>query len=468
MEDKVNTFDLSQEQRHTAQLLQELLGRAIAARYEDFCRLSAGAYTINASKPMAAHALRELESMVRGTLIEPMQAGPPEDPDFDKKLKKARTALRETGLAEHTIDDVIKGLKPSEGHKRQIRKLVVQLGLKPDGEIANLWMSLCDNFGSAHKRSFHMALKVDDEFRTKYQQPFDTVIRAILVAIRSRYALLTRQVRTLVDLGNHARAVNSFKSKIPGALPLQWDFYQRLTTEAWLPHLMKAELLGEPLASPPESAKQGRYFGEWPAGSYLLRMAASPDQKTHKLVVEALQAVRGSDHPDVSQTGIAILAALPADVSAPITDIAIDWLHRDTHVLHSQAPLELVKKLASANQTEAALGIAGEVLRLWGHERRILSHFDRSMYEHHLPELVTALTAACGIEALQLFVDLLRQAQVISDNDYSHYSSHTIAENGFPPNDIFDALVNAVRDLECAHYPEPNINCYRGGYRIKP
>ena len=157
-------------------------------------------------------------------------------------------------------------------------------------------------------------------------------------------------------------------------------------------------------------------------------MASSTDGQTRKLVLEALQAVRDSDHPDVSQTGVAILAAFPAEESAPIADLAIDWLHRDKYVLHSLAPLELVKKLAAANQTEAALGITKEVLRLWGDERRILSHSDRSMYEHHLPELVTTLTAACGIAALQLFVDLLRQAQVISGNNYSHYSSQTIAE----------------------------------------
>jgi hypothetical protein len=69
MENSANTFDLSPEQRDTARLLDELLGQAIAARYEDFCRLSSGAFTINAAKPMALHALRELNSMLRSGTV---------------------------------------------------------------------------------------------------------------------------------------------------------------------------------------------------------------------------------------------------------------------------------------------------------------------------------------------------------------------------------------------------------------
>jgi hypothetical protein len=65
MKEPVNTFAMSPEQRDTATLLDKLLGQAIKARYEDFCRLSAGAFSLNVPKPMAAHALRELDSMVQ-------------------------------------------------------------------------------------------------------------------------------------------------------------------------------------------------------------------------------------------------------------------------------------------------------------------------------------------------------------------------------------------------------------------
>ena len=58
MEQLLNTYDLSAEQQNTAALLERLLGRAIANRYVDFCRLAAGAFALHVSRPVAAHALR--------------------------------------------------------------------------------------------------------------------------------------------------------------------------------------------------------------------------------------------------------------------------------------------------------------------------------------------------------------------------------------------------------------------------
>jgi hypothetical protein len=68
MEERANVFDLSPEQQDTASLLRRLLGQAIADRYVDFCRLAAGAFTLNVSRPVAAHALRELDSLLRHIL----------------------------------------------------------------------------------------------------------------------------------------------------------------------------------------------------------------------------------------------------------------------------------------------------------------------------------------------------------------------------------------------------------------
>ncbi|SRR5258708_25847431 len=72
MEEPLNTFALSPEQQDTALLLQRLLGKAITDRYIDFCRLAAGAFPLIVSRPMAAHALRELDSTLRHVLEVPM------------------------------------------------------------------------------------------------------------------------------------------------------------------------------------------------------------------------------------------------------------------------------------------------------------------------------------------------------------------------------------------------------------
>jgi hypothetical protein len=94
MKEPVNTFALLPEQRDTATLLDKLLGQAIEARYEDFCRLSVGTFSLNVSKPMAAHTLRELDSMLRSVLAVPMEAVAVAATDFQQKLKHARKQLR--------------------------------------------------------------------------------------------------------------------------------------------------------------------------------------------------------------------------------------------------------------------------------------------------------------------------------------------------------------------------------------
>jgi ATP dependent DNA ligase C terminal region len=192
MDQAINAFDLSPEQQETASLLQRLLGNAVASRYVDFCRLAAGAFALNVSRPMAAHALRELDSMLRGALEVPMEARASETAQDRERVAQAREQLRALGFEDQAVNRAARELKPHLNHKQQIRQIVSRLGLAPDGDIANLWTSLTESFGRAHERSFHRSLKVDDDFREQYQRPFDTVIRAIAVALQGRYVALKR------------------------------------------------------------------------------------------------------------------------------------------------------------------------------------------------------------------------------------------------------------------------------------
>ena len=156
MENSTNTFDLSAEQRDTARLLDELLGQAIAARYEDFCRLASGAFAIHAAKPMALHALRELNSMLRSVLVVPMGAVEVLDEDFKERLESARSRLTDLKFSDGAVNEAVKRLLPGTA-KTQIEKIVTQLGLAWDGDIAKKWIALTNKGGAAHGRSFHRA-----------------------------------------------------------------------------------------------------------------------------------------------------------------------------------------------------------------------------------------------------------------------------------------------------------------------
>jgi hypothetical protein len=445
MEDPVAGFELSTEQRDTARLLHDLLGQAIAARYEDFCRLSSGSTDLNVSKPMAAHALRELDSILRIVLAIPLEAVPVEEPGHQQKIGAARRELAALKFDQNAINRAITALAPRTNHKDQIRKIVGRLGLDPRGEIANQWVSLIDNVGNAHGRSFHLSLKVDDDFRQTFQQPFDMVIRAVVVALRSQYAALMRRVAALATSTEYARDARAFRAEIPGALPLQRHFFNSLTTGKWLPFLVKERLLGEPLEVLPETAGEGLSYLEWPAGNYLLRMAKSSDATTRSDVVDALRMVAESDNPDIRQKGVAILAALPPDESALLVDLAVAWMRRAENSSYLPDHDRLIKRLANAKQPEAALRVAREFFRLWG-EDRIESHHPQGMYEHFLPELVTLLTAACGKDALQMFVDLLHQAAAASNTaSHGYLPSGSVADNSISSYGIFEALLVAVR-----------------------
>lgn len=73
-QDKADPLGLSEEQADTDRLLRQLLGTAVADRYVDFCRLSSGRLPLMVSRPLAGHALRELDSLIRGVLTVPLDA----------------------------------------------------------------------------------------------------------------------------------------------------------------------------------------------------------------------------------------------------------------------------------------------------------------------------------------------------------------------------------------------------------
>jgi hypothetical protein len=134
MDQPVNAFDLSPEQQETTSLLQRLLGSAIANRYVDFCRLAAGAFALNVSRPMAAHALRELDSMLRGALEVPMDARAPDTVVDVEKIEQERKQLRALGFEDQIIDRAAQALKPRLNHRavqRSLLNVIASIDLKP-------------------------------------------------------------------------------------------------------------------------------------------------------------------------------------------------------------------------------------------------------------------------------------------------------------------------------------------------
>src|SRR5678815_2157321 len=233
MEAQVEGFALTAEQADTSMLLERLFGRAIASRYVDFCRLAASATNLRVTRPLAAHALRELESMIRSSLEVPMDAKVA--PQQDQKEGEAKKALEALGYKEAVIQHALTALAPRTTHPAQIKLIAERLGFAPDSDVALAWIALCKIFGRAHERSFHRSLSVDDEFRQTFQQPFELVVRSIVTGLQRRYSALVERVEQSAAMKDHRDAVRLYEREIPGALPLQLHFFQTIESTDWLP-----------------------------------------------------------------------------------------------------------------------------------------------------------------------------------------------------------------------------------------
>lgn len=439
-----NRPELSPSQEDTAGLIDDLLGKAVAARYEDFCRLSTGAFGLQVSKPLAAHALRELDSMLRGILAGPLGVEASEAPMEEEKREGARKLLKGLGYDDTVINRAIGMLSPRTNHKDQIRRILTRLGFEADGYIVHLWIGIVDNYQVAHSRSFHKRMDLDADFITKLQQPFDIIIREVMIALRGHYATFLRRIAELVAMPDRGHAVALFFREIPGAMQLQWAFFNNLLTDDWLEPLQKQRLLGEPLTFDGDETG-GQPFGQWPAGSYLLRMAKSNEALTRQHVVEALRAVAEVDHPEVGRGCISILAALPPKEVVSLSSLAVGWIRRSKPELDTPAPTDLINNLAEAGEGGAALMVAREAFCLWDDEGVLKTRYSNYMYGHYLQLIRPKLTTASGSDALQFFSQTFRQAVTIEDQSaYRYRSNRYVSDFGTPSFDVNDVLLRAV------------------------
>lgn len=441
---------LSAEQADTDRLLRQLLGTAIADRYVDFCRLASGTLPLTVSRPLAGHALRELDSLIRHVLAVPMEARAVDDDEQAKLRGKARRMLKKMGFPDGAVQHAGEALEPKIGHKTQIEKIVVRLGLAPDGDVAKLWIELNDTYGRVHERSFHERLDVDEAFRTRYARRFDTVIRALAVQLQGTYSALMRRAKQIAAM-SPGEGIKLFVSEIPGAIQLQGYFYDNLPSDDWLPVLEKASLLKEPL--PDEQAGGGLRLWTWPVGRYLVRMASSNNAATRKIVERALRALASSMHPDVQRFGLDTIAALPADEAAPLADVIAGWLTPAT--AHFQAaPHKIIATLAQAGYAEAAFRVAEAVFQVFQRDGELVSFFDSTMYEHYMNGAMNHLAKADPLLGIPRFSDLLLHASrmdsrlsAVREEDYSYYTVGSLQPDQMGGGDILAALIRAIAKL---------------------
>jgi hypothetical protein len=460
MDNHTEDFALTPEQQNTAALLERLFGRAFANRYVDFSRLAASATGLRASRPLAAHALRELDSMIRSALAVPMEAKAAESLQDIEKLGSALKALKVAGYGDDALQRARKALTPQHNHANEIRLIGGRLGLSAESDIVQAWISLTRTVGRAHERHFHRSMAIDDTFRNDFQQPFELVLVGLLSALQKRYAALMARVETIASMPDRAAAIYLFETEIPGAMPLQWHFYQTIKSSDWLPHLIRRELVREPAIDDDEF--DVKEYGHWPIGHYLLNVAKSGDDGPVLHLVEAVRAVALSRHPAVRRYGLEIIAVLPPDVCNDLVEVVIGWLEPEAPNFYYTAPQAILKRLAEGGYVASAINVARVLFQVFERGGDIASLHPQYMYEHHLPGAVNALAPKDGVAAVRLFSDLLRRAAHIShkirsdDDDYTYMTPHPLSGDQLATYGIWEALIIATRNaalLACGANP---------------
>lgn len=440
---------LSPEQADTDRLLRELLGAAVADRYVDFCRLASGALSLTVSRPLAGHALRELDSVIRHVLATPLDAIASDEANDIERRREAKKRLEQIGFDESAIQRAEQALKPKLSHRVQIERIAFRLGLAPDGDIAKLWIKLNAAHGQVHKRSFHASLNVDEEFRIEFVQPFETVVRTLMVQLQSRYSALMRRVKEIAEM-KPTQGVARFVNEIPGAIQLQTHFFDSLQSFDWLPHLAKRGLLAEPLSGAQVGSVQTLW--SWPAGRYLARAAQSEDAKVRAEVVRAIRSVESSENPDVRRLGLDVIAKLPPADAIQLVDVVEYWINSTDNRFFTLAPQNLIGKFVKVGDMPSGMRVLSAVFAVFERDGRISAHFDSTMYEHFLNETVKLLEKNQPLSSLPTLCDLFRtslatQAKIKGSEefDFSNYLITSLEDNANNATDFLGSMVIAIK-----------------------
>jgi hypothetical protein len=276
--------------------------------------------------------------------------------------------------------------------------------------------------------------------------------------LQDHYVALTRRAEEIAGM-RPAEGVKVFRREIPGAIPLQRHFYQRLSEE-WLPFLEKEGLLGEPI--PDEEMADISRLRAWPAGQYLVHMASTGGEETRKVVARVLREVQSSTHPDVQHTGLEAVAALPAAEAAELVDVVEGWLTPEV-VPSSASPHALIKKLADGGCVDAALRVTVVLFQVSRRDGELASFFDQTMYDYYLNEAARALAEADPLQALSRFCPFLMEASrldrrlsEVREEDYSYYMVMSLEPGPADGGDVLSAIVRAiVRFSEAAVERDP-------------
>lgn len=223
-------------------------------------------------------------------------------------------------------------------------------------------------------------------------------------------------------------------------------FFDRLASPAWLQPLSEKGLFKHP--QPAERVDQYVRFPFWPESRYLVRMAKLPEAQAAVLAISL--GIPASDNSRIYDDLAEIALALPPASSAQLVPKLLEGIRLPIKLLLKDRIGGLIAYLAEGGEGTAAKTLAQAALSLApdpnakAAEEETLRFpepqplFEDFYYQRISEKAVPALVKALGIEAVQMFVDLLdeairlsqKRAQEEGNNEDYLYIAHPAIELG--------------------------------------
>jgi len=237
-------------------------------------------------------------------------------------------------------------------------------------------------------------------------------------------------------------------------------FFDQLSSPDWIAPLAEAGLFREP--PPPIEVDGGFQLPTWSASRYLVRVAAQAPGS----VLEVVRALPDSDNTRVRQDVIDILNEVPPALAVEFVKKVVPWVGDRFQLLLPTKAAILMRRLALAGYSEAALTLTTKLFALQPDERERPPDFDISFpaepvpaigtyeYERLIEDSVGDLVTGSDFAAFALFAELLDKAMAISASGFSddRHDYSSIWRKAIEPHEQdqmpspMNSLVSAVRD----------------------
>jgi len=450
---------VDQRQQRIYKRLGTLIGHGAAQYYFDACRLMSEPQGLATRSHVVAHILREVESMIRQSLMPPISSGDAKDGGKTVTCPCCGEPY-ETGT--------------ESNHCRQIEYIVETYQWNGPNAATSGWIDRWKETAQrnkqtsparwAHRHNLDAPRPSDARFEY-FVEHMELVFDEILHRLEITYHDVVGPRMEKLLKHDPQQGAKILKNRLPNSPAVIKTFFSRLDDPRWLKPLAK----GGYFSSPPQpTAHDGVVLvPRWPQADYLKRMASTPSPDVQDTVGEILAEIAPGENVYLRVDLIDIALALrPSN--------ALGWVKRETERINLETHLDrwpshnlvaIVPHLAQGEQEEAALALAFALLavfpamdeqtRRWGDDLTI--RVDEHDYDELLRQVVDmAGRQKAGVAAFRGLCKLLDQVLRIvhrsSDNARAEMidgSGRHIESIGGPPTriqDTEDKLIWAVRD----------------------